>query len=126
MTMKQTILFTDEDGRARFRERLESLEGGSPAVRLSDLYSSGGFQFRESPVGYESAFHCTEQPQWIVVLKGCMEIVLQDGSTRQFKQGEYFFCADVLPAASIFDPTIHGHRSRQCGEEVLQTMFISA
>ncbi|NBQ94075.1 MAG: hypothetical protein EBU15_01540 [Betaproteobacteria bacterium] len=102
LTMKQTILFTDEDGRARFRERLESLEGGSPAVRLSDLYSSGGFQFRESAVGYESAFHCTEQPQWIVVLKGCMEIVLQDGST------------------------LHGHRSRQCGEEVLQTMFIRA
>jgi len=124
--MKHVVLLTTDDGRAAFRERLESLEGGSPAVRLSDLFSSGGFQFRESPVGYESDFHCTEQPQWIVILKGCMEIILQDGSSRQFMQGDYFFCADVLPAAATFDPKIHGHRSRQCGDEVLQTMFIRA
>jgi oxalate decarboxylase/phosphoglucose isomerase-like protein (cupin superfamily) len=77
-------------------------------------------------VGYESDFHCTEQPQWIVILKGCMEIILQDGSTRQFMHGDYFFCADVLPAGATFDPKIHGHRSRQCGDEVLQTMFIKA
>jgi hypothetical protein len=41
-------------------------------------------------------------------------------------QGDYFFCADVLPAGATFDPKIHGHRSRQCGDEVLQTMFIKA
>jgi hypothetical protein len=124
--MKQTVLFTDDDGWARFREHVESLGGDNPMVKLGELYSSGGFQFRESPVGYQSAFHCTEHPQWIVILKGCMEIILQDGSSRQFKQGEYFFCADVLPAAEVFDPMRHGHRSRQLGDEVLQTLFVRA
>jgi len=122
--MKQWILVTDNDGRARFRERDSRLDAGTPLVRLSELFSSGGYQFRESPLGYESAFHCVEHPQWIVILKGVMEITLQDGSSRQFKAGEYFFCADVLPAQTQFDPKLHGHRSRQLGAEVLQTLFV--
>ncbi len=122
----QLVLYTDADGRARFRENPERLEAGSPMVKLGALHSSAGFQFRESPCGYQSAFHCTEHPQWIVVLQGCLEIILQDGTARQFTRGDYFFCADVLPAQASFDPSIHGHRSRQIGDEVLQTLFVRA
>lgn len=122
--MKQWILLTDHDGKARFVEQDARLDTGTPLVRLSDLFTSSGYQFRESPIGYESAFHCTEHPQWIVILQGVMEITLQDGSSRRFKAGEYFFCADVLPAEAPFDPKVHGHRSRQIGDEVLQTLFV--
>lgn len=122
--MKQVTLYTGEDGRARFREDDLVLDLGSDSLRLSALFSGGGYQFRESPVGYTSGFHCTEHPQWIVVLQGCIEILLQDGSSRQFAAGSIFFCADVLPAGEVFDPEHHGHRSRQVGEEPLQTLFV--
>jgi oxalate decarboxylase/phosphoglucose isomerase-like protein (cupin superfamily) len=122
--MKQVTLFTGEDGRARFREDDLVLDQGTESLRLSALFSGGGYQFRESPIGYISGFHCTEHPQWIVVLRGCIEILLQDGSSRQFVAGSIFFCADVLPAGEVFDPEHHGHRSRQVGEEPLQTLFV--
>jgi len=122
--VKQVTLYTGEDGRARFREDDLVLDLGTQSLRLSALFSGGGYQFRESPVGYTSGFHCTEHPQWIVVLQGCIEILLQDGSSRQFAAGSIFFCADVLPAGEAFDPEHHGHRSRQVGEEPLQTLFV--
>jgi len=122
--VKQVTLYTGEDGRARFREDDLVLDLGTESLRLSALFSGGGYQFRESPVGYTSGFHCTEHPQWIVVLQGCIEILLQDGSSRQFAAGSIFFCADVLPAGEVFDPEHHGHRSRQVGEEPLQTLFV--
>ena len=76
----KTILFTDTDGRARFREETLPLDQGKPAARLSPLLPSGGYQLRESPVGFRSDFHCTEHPQWVFILGGRMEIGLQDGS----------------------------------------------
>lgn len=123
VSLAHLTLYTAEDGRARFRHDAMLLDHGSASVRLSALFSSGGVQFRESPPGYESPFHCTEHPQWLVVLRGCIEIILQDGSSRRFAAGSFLFCADVLPAGEEFDPQRHGHRSRQVGEEPLQTLF---
>jgi hypothetical protein len=122
--MKQTILFTDIDGFAKFREEDLALTEGKPEALLSSLQTSGGYQFRQSPVGFQSSFHCTTTPQWLVVLSGVMEIFLQDGSSRVFKAGESFYSDDTLPAGATFDATIHGHWSRQVGNEPLVTMFV--
>ena len=125
-TFTKTVLFTDTDGRARFREETVELNEGTPAARLSVLMPSGGLQLRESPVGFRSTFHCTGAPQWLFVLKGRMEIGLQDGSSRVFGPGEHFFSADTLPEGATFDPTVHGHWSRQVGDEPLVTLFVRA
>ena len=122
----QVILETGPDGRARWRDQALPLSEGKPQARLSPLRASGGYQFRESPVGFRSTFHCTETPQWLVVLKGAMEIGLQDGSTRIFRAGECFFSNDTLPASAAFDATLHGHWSRQVGDEPLGTLFVRA
>jgi hypothetical protein len=53
-----------------------------------------------------------------------MEIELQDGSRRVFEPGQHFHSADLLPAGSVFDPRVHGHRSRQLGPEPLLTLFV--
>ena len=92
--------------------------------RLTALYSSGGYQLRESPVGFRSQFHCTTTPQWVFILQGQMEIGLQDGSSRVFHPGEHFYSADTLPPGVSFDPALHGHWSRQVGEEPLVTLFV--
>jgi len=123
-TFIKVVLFTDVDGRARFREEALALTEGKPAARLSPLRHSGGYQLRESPVGFRSDFHCTENPQWVFILRGQMEIGLQDGSSQVFGPGDHFYSADLLPAGAAFDPARHGHWSRQVGDEPLVTLFV--
>ena len=123
-TFQKTILFTDTDGRARFRDEPIALTEGKPQARLSALMSSGGYQLRHSPVGFRSTFHCTENPQWVFILSGHMEIGLQDGSSRVFSPGEHFYSADVLPQGATFDDKVHGHWSRQVGSTPLVTLFV--
>ncbi len=122
----QVVLFTDQDGRARFREEQVPLSEGTPAALLSPLFASGGMQLRLSPVGFRSQFHCTGAPQWVFILAGQMEIGLQDGSSRVFGPGQHFYSADMLPEGAVFDAKVHGHWSRQAGPEPLQTLFVRA
>jgi hypothetical protein len=123
-TFTKVILFTDTDGRARFRDETIALSEGTPQSQLSALMSSGGYQLRRSPVGFRSSFHCTGSPQWVFILGGEMEIGLQDGSSRVFGPGQHFYSADTLPAGASFDAGVHGHWSRQRGAEPLVTLFV--
>jgi hypothetical protein len=120
----KVVLFTDGDGRAKFREERVPLSEGTPQARLSALLPASGCQLRESPVGFRSDVHCTPRPQWVFILRGEMEIGLQDGSSRHFAPGEHFFSADVLPQGARFDPKLHGHWSAQRGPEPLVTLFV--
>jgi hypothetical protein len=123
-TFTRVVLFTDTDGRARFREEPVPLDEGTPQARLSAPMPASAVQLRESPVGFRSAFHCTGTPQWVFILSGRMEIGLQDGSSRVFGPGEHFWSADVLPEGASFDPAVHGHWSRQVGDVPLRTLFV--
>jgi hypothetical protein len=123
-TFTKTILFTDSDGLARWRDETIALTEGKPAARLSPLMASSGYQLRESPVGFRSEFHCTENPQWVFILRGRMEIGLRDDSSRVFGPGEHFYSADTVPAGQVFDPQRHGHWSCQVGDEPLVTLFV--
>ncbi|WP_431097643.1 hypothetical protein [Polaromonas aquatica] len=120
----KVILYTDTDGRAKFREEAIPLGEGSPQAMLSELFASGGYQLRHSPPGFRSQFHCTLNPQWVFILGGEMEIGLQGGVSRVFKPGQHFYSADVLPAGATFDPALHGHWSRQVGPDPLVTLFV--
>ena len=124
MSFTKVVLYTDGDGRARWREETMALSEGTPQARLSPLFASGGYQLRESPVGFRSHWHCTTNPQWVFILCGEMEIGLRDGSTRLFLSGEHFYAADVLPAGASFDADVHGHWSAQRGAEPLVTLFL--
>ena len=126
LSFTQTVLYTDDDGYARFREDTIALTEGTPASRLSLWLTAEGLQLRQSPIGFASEFHCTGVPQWLFVLQGVMEIGLQNGNTRRFKAGEHFYSADTLPAGAVFDPNKHGHCSRQIGDEPLITAFVRA
>jgi len=126
VSFTKLVLFTDRDGRARWREEAIALSEGTPQARLSALFASGGYQLRESPVGFRSQWHCTTSPQWVFILRGEMEIGLRDGSPRRFRPGEHFFSADVLPAGASFDAELHGHWSAQRGSEPLVTLFVRA
>jgi hypothetical protein len=124
MTFTRVELFTDTDDRARFRESEIALPEGTPTSMLSALMPSGGYQLRHSPVGFRSNFHCTITPQWVFILSGQMEIGLQGSASRVFSAGEHFYSADTLPTGATFDTAIHGHWSRQLGNEPLVTLFV--
>jgi hypothetical protein len=126
MTLIKVTLFTDHDGRARFREEPIALTEGTPQAMLSNVLPSSGLQLRHSPVGFRSQWHCTPQPQWVFILSGEMEIGLQDGSSRVFKPGQHFYSADTLPVGASFDAKLHGHWSRQRGNDPLVTLFVKA
>lgn len=123
-SLTKVALLTDPEGYARFREEPLALTEGKPSALLSPLMPSGGFQLRQSPVGFRSSFHCTGAPQWVFILGGQMEIFLQDGSSRIFKAGEHFYSADTLPEGATFDAAVHGHWSQQVGPDPLVTLFV--
>jgi len=121
---RKVTLFTDRDGRAKFREEDLPLPEGNPQAMLSALLPASGYQLRHSPVGFRSQWHVTPKPQWVFILGGDMEIGLQDGSTRLFHPGEHFFSADTLPDGATFDAKVHGHWSAQRGTQPLVTLFL--
>ena len=120
----KVVLYTDRDGRAKWREEALALPGGTPQAMLSELFPSSGYQLRRSPVGFRSQWHCTPQAQWVFILGGEMEIGLQDKTSRVFRPGQHFFSADLLPAGADFDPAVHGHWSAQRGAAPLVTLFL--
>ncbi len=122
-TFTKVILFTDTDGFAKFREEAIPLNGGTPQSMLSEVFASGGYQLRTSPVGFRSQFHCSGHTQWCFILQGQMEIGVH-GESRIFKAGEHFYSADLLPEGATFDPAIHGHWSQQVGDQPLVTLFV--
>ncbi|TMH26502.1 MAG: hypothetical protein E6H63_12705 [Betaproteobacteria bacterium] len=126
MTFIKVELFTDGDGRARFREEEIALDEGTPQSRLSPVFASSGYQLRYSPVGFRSQWHCTPKPQWVFILRGEMEIGLREGTLRRFRPGEHFYAADLLPDGATFDAGLHGHWSAQRGAEPLVTLFVKA
>jgi len=123
-TFRKVVLYTDRDGRAKFREEDVPLPEGTPQSMLSQVFASSGYQLRHSPVGFRSQWHCTPKPQWVFILDGEMEIGLQDGSSRVFKAGEHFYSADTLPDGATFDAKVHGHWSAQRGGNPLVTLFV--
>ena len=121
---RKVVLYTGSDGRAAFGEEWVALAEGTPQARLSALRPSSGWQLRESPVGFRSQFHCSTHGQWVFILRGRMEIGRQGGVSRVFGPGEHFYSVDLLPAGAVFDPAVHGHWSRQVGDEPLVTLFV--
>ena len=120
----KVVLFTDTDGKARFKEETLPMGQGHPQSQLTENFSAEAYQLRYSPVGFRSQFHTTGKPQWVFILAGQMEIGLQDGSSRVFCAGQHFYSADTLPEGATFDAKVHGHWSRQIGNEPLQTLFL--
>ncbi len=119
----KVILITDTDGRARFKEEVVPLGQGTPQSMLSEVFASGGYQLRTSPVGFRSQFHCSGHTQWCFILQGQMEIGVR-GESRVFGPGQHFYSADLLPEGATFDPDIHGHWSCQVGDQPLVTLFV--
>lgn len=105
--MKVTRIFTGDDGRSYFEDlEIPSANLGPPLGIISDSLVSDSTFFRFAGAeGEEDVYdyHCAPQRQFVIHLKGAVEIETGDGTTRQFGVG------DVLLAD---DTTGEGHISR--------------
>lgn len=125
-TFTQVTLYTDTDGKAKFREEAIALTEGNPNAMLSKILPASGVQLRHSPTGFKSQMHVTGTPQWVFILSGAMDIILLDGTARRFNAGDHFFSTDTLPEGATFNPELHGHWSREVAGEPLVTLFVKA
>ena len=105
--MKVTRIFTGDDRRSYFEDlEIPSANLGPPLGIISDSLVSHSTFFRFAGAeGEEDVYdyHCAPQRQFVIHLKGAVEIETGDGTTRQFGVG------DVLLAD---DTTGEGHISR--------------
>ena len=105
--MKVTRIFTGDDGRSYFEDlEIPSANLGPPLGIISDSLVSRSTFFRFAGADGEEDvydYHCAPQRQFVIHLKGAVEIETGDGTTRQFGVG------DVLLAD---DTTGEGHISR--------------
>ena len=105
--MQVTRIFTGEDGRSHFEDlEIPSTDLGPPLGEISVAVPSASSFFRSTRTeGDEDVYdyHCAPQRQFVIHLKGAVEIEIGDGSRRRFGVG------DVLLAD---DTTGQGHISR--------------
>ncbi|MBV6756707.1 hypothetical protein [Rhodococcus opacus] len=119
------IIETGPDQRSRFREETIDLDGGTPELQLSETTAVTGLQFRQSPIGYRTDYHCAPRPQWMFVLSGELAIGLRDGTNAVLRAGDHLYSSDVLPEGADFDPAVHGHNSWQVGDQPVVTAFVA-
>jgi hypothetical protein len=114
------IVRTEDDGSA-FEDHELQLDqqqvasGFAPTLvgRLSP--SAVGVLYLFSPTEFDSDPHPAPRRQWVVPLRGMLEVVVSTGERRRFQPGDLVFVADT---------TGKGHVSCSVGEPPFELLFI--
>ena len=114
--MKILRIYTGDDGESHFGAMDVELMAAGDVGTLSKLYPVKGIIFRETPGSYDLDFHNAPRRQFVVNLRGGVEIVVGDGSRRRIGPGEMFLAEDT---------TGHGHISRAIDNQPRSSLFIT-
>ena len=101
--MKISRLYTGKDGQSHFEEMPI---GSTPSLGV--LQKTTGIMFREEKPGNFQDWHPAPRRQWVIIIKGELEIGLGDGSFWKFKEGD---------ARLVEDTTGNGHTTRTISKE---------
>ena len=113
--MKAVRVFTGADGASHFEDLdIELLDHG-PLGRVSELWAAKGVIFREVGGDYALDFHTAPRRQFVINLKGSVEIEVGDGDKRLLGPG------DILLAE---DTTGQGHISRAVDGQPRSCIFV--
>lgn len=117
--MRFTKIIRSGDGGSAFGEGEITLESrpvaaGMPAMAVGELPSGTGVQFLRS-AAFDSAAHPAPREQWVVMLRGTIEVTVSDGSRRRFSPGDLLLAADT---------TGTGHVTRGVGDQPFEALFI--
>ena len=113
--MKITRLYTGSDGESHFSDMELSLEDTGNRGRRSELIKATGIIFRETGKEYNLDWHNASHRQFLLTLKGKVEIEIGDGTRRQFSSGDILLTEDT---------TGRGHISRTVGDQPRITAFV--
>lgn len=113
--MKATRLYTGPDGQSRFENIEIELKDCGDIGCLSETFAVSGLIFRETHGDYHYEWHNAPRRQYIVMLKGAVEIEVGSGERRVFHAG------DILLAE---DTSGQGHFSRAVKGEPRKSLFI--
>ncbi len=69
----------------------------------------------ELPPGWDPHYHATPRRQWVVMLRGHLNITTTDGRAADFRPGDVFF---------LNDENSKGHRSLVQGEETVALFLV--
>jgi len=113
--MKALRVFTGADGASHFEDLDIDLNDHGASGRISELWRGKGVMFREVDGDYALDFHTAPRRQFVINLKGSVEIEIGDGTVRRLGPG------DILLAE---DTTGQGHISRAVAGEPRTCLFI--
>ncbi len=101
MEKKVTRLYTGSDGESHFEDIDVPLENTGGVGRRSELMKATGIFFRETGGDYNLDWHNAPRRQFVITLEGEVEIVIGDGTKRQFGPGDVFLAEDTTGRGHI-------------------------
>lgn len=114
--MKIVRVFTGDDGKSHFEDLDITYVTEDKTGKKSELQKATGIIFRETDASYNLDFHNAPRRQYVINLKGGVEIEVGDGSKRQLHAG------DILLAE---DTTGQGHISRAIDGDQRVSIFVT-
>jgi quercetin dioxygenase-like cupin family protein len=114
-TIKATRMFTGPDGLARFEDFNMKVD---PKTNRTEVVSgAGGVQFSKGMPGSFTDWHPEGQRQYVIAMRGQLELTASGGEKRVFGPG------DILLAE---DTTGKGHQSRTVGNTERVSIIFAA
>jgi hypothetical protein len=98
-TLHYTRIVGTEDGGSRFVDAEFDLVDRTPAegvppMSVTGVPSAAGVSYLRS-AAFDSAPHPAPAEQWVVMLRGVIEVTTADGDRRQFGPGDLVLAADT-------------------------------
>ena len=99
-----TRIYTGDDGQSHF----EDLDMDSGPFQWGQINQATGVIFNQGQSGSFSDWHNAPRRQFVITLRGEMEIGIADGTLKRFGPGSILFADDL---------TGQGHTTRDVGSE---------
>lgn len=120
-TVSYTRIEAATDGRSRFADGAIGLgarivTAGVPAMLVGAVPSAAGVVFLRSE-DFDSAPHPAPARQWVIMLRGVIEVTTTDGESRRFGPGDLLLAADIEG---------EGHRTAAVGAAPFEALFVPA
>lgn len=93
---------------------LHEVADGVPPMLVGGLPSTAGVVLLRSG-GFDSEPHPAPRRQWVVVLRGAIEVEVSDGTRRRFGPGELLL---------VTDTSGRGHTTAGVGDPPIEALFV--
>lgn len=115
LTMNVVRIYTGSDGASHFEDVEIAMEERGVGGRLSALIPGPGVIFREVGGDYDLDFHTAPRRQFVINLKGSVDITVGDGTTRRLGSGEILLAEDTAG---------QGHKSSAVNGQSRTCLFV--